>query len=291
MKFVSSLDPEIELYRESFRNQIQQCEARGFSYWIGVEGIDPVGFLLVGKEPIRLIAPIGVTVAIVSAVRTGKSPDVYLDFASRSIEIAQENGAEHLFTNLNHSKYEDAITQFQKAGFDAFVRSFHMQTQIDDAIAYSGDLRFERVKREDMDHFAQLLMEFMQGASDPMLRIISGNIVKLPESMLDMWYESEEFYIAYKDDEAAAILDISPKSQDNISNIGVAPSFRGLGFGRQVMLFAIQALKGHGVEQAQVRVSATNQSAISLYESLGFKQNQQDTALIWWKHGAPEVSS
>jgi GNAT superfamily N-acetyltransferase len=258
----------------------------GLSYWVGIEGDEPIGFLSVGQEPIRMIAPIGTTVALVSSLKMEKSLDAYLDFASKVIEIAQELNAQHVFTNLPNNKYEDAIVQFQKAGFEAFVQSYHMQVQIDDDLVYSGDLRFERVERKDMDHFSQLMIEFMQGASDPMLRIVLGNIVKLPESMLDMWFGSEEFYIAYKDDEVVAILDISPKSQDNIANIGVSPNFRGKGYGKQLMLFAIQSLKAHDIEQAQVRVSATNQPAIALYESLGFKQIQEDTALIWWRDGA-----
>ncbi len=290
MKFISSKDSEIESYRDLHQNLIEQCEAMGFSYWIAVEGTSPVGFLLAGKEPIRMIAPIGTTVALISSLKADKSPEEYLDFASKAIEIAQDIDAEYLFVNLNNSKHEDAIMQFQKAGLDPFVHSHHMQVPISDKITCSGDLRFERVERKDMDHFAQLMIKFMQGASDPMLRIILGNFVKLPDSVLDMLIASEEFYIAYKNGEAVAVLDICPTAEDNIANIGVSPKFRGMGYGKQLMNFAIQTLREHRLEMAQLRVSSTNLPAKALYESLGFKVGQQDTTLIWWKNGQPAES-
>ena len=123
----------------------------------------------------------------------------------------------------------------------------------------------------------------MSDASDEMLSLILGNFGKLPDQMLDMIYASDEFYFAYSDKDLVAILNLSLDSSDNITNIGVSPDFRGQGYGRQTLQFAMDSLREHGLKKAQLRVSLTNKIAIGLYESLGFKEIQQDIALIWWR--------
>ncbi|NHJ12539.1 MAG: GNAT family N-acetyltransferase [Candidatus Thorarchaeota archaeon] len=282
MKFLSSKDPSIKSYQDAFQREIKQCQALDISYWIGVEKSNPVGFLMVGKEPIRLIAPMGTTVALLGGIASEGSSEIYYDMALKTIELVRKHDADHVFLNLNSIKYKDAITQFRNAGFSILVHSCHMQTTINDDLTHSGNLRFERIDRDGMEHFMHLMSNFMEDASDEMLRIILSNFEEFPEQMLDMLFGSDAFYFAYDDQGVVAILDICPDASDNISNIGVSPDARGRGYGRQVMLFAMEFLRKHNVKTAQVRVSLTNKPAIRLYESLGFKEIQQDTALIWW---------
>ena len=56
-----------------------------------------------------------------------------------------------------------------------------------------------------------------------------------------------------------------------IRSMYVAPQARGRGFGRRLLSAALaQVSSWHGVEQVKLSVTATNQAAVHLYESVGF---------------------
>ncbi|MFT4143170.1 MAG: GNAT family N-acetyltransferase [Mobilitalea sp.] len=55
-----------------------------------------------------------------------------------------------------------------------------------------------------------------------------------------------------------------------IYGVGVYPEYRGKGYGRAVLLFAVQEFKRRNVEQVVLQVSAVNPTALGLYQSCGF---------------------
>lgn len=56
----------------------------------------------------------------------------------------------------------------------------------------------------------------------------------------------------------------------SINLVGVLREYRGRGFGRWLLLWGIQRLRSIGIEHIELSVDAENDSAVSLYHSVGF---------------------
>jgi len=81
----------------------------------------------------------------------------------------------------------------------------------------------------------------------------------------------------------------------NITNLTVAPEYRGQGFGKFVLQFLLREMTGMRMEYASLEVRASNAAAIALYLACGFTQvgrreryygNGED-ALLYTKKLAP----
>jgi len=59
-----------------------------------------------------------------------------------------------------------------------------------------------------------------------------------------------------------------------ITSVAVDPAYQRQGVGRALIAQAIQHLREHDVEEADLEVSVTNRSAQSLYESFGFRRSR-----------------
>ncbi len=62
-----------------------------------------------------------------------------------------------------------------------------------------------------------------------------------------------------------------PGATGAIQNVGVVPEHRGFGLGRAVLLKALHGFRRQGIRKATLEVTATNQSAVQLYLSMGFE--------------------
>lgn len=56
-----------------------------------------------------------------------------------------------------------------------------------------------------------------------------------------------------------------------VQNLGVIPSYRGLGLGLALMLKALRGFQSAGVHKAMLEVTARNTAAVQLYRRLGFR--------------------
>ncbi len=59
-----------------------------------------------------------------------------------------------------------------------------------------------------------------------------------------------------------------------ITSIAVHPTHRRRGFGRALMVAALEYLRHHGVQKADLEVNTANRAAQSLYEAFGFVQSR-----------------
>lgn len=79
----------------------------------------------------------------------------------------------------------------------------------------------------------------------------------------------------------------------HITLLGIAPQYRQQGLGRWLLLQLLEAARDRNLQRATLEVRASNLSALSLYESLGFRvagcrhQYYEDgeDALILWRSG------
>ncbi|WP_105616624.1 ribosomal protein S18-alanine N-acetyltransferase [Vallitalea okinawensis] len=78
----------------------------------------------------------------------------------------------------------------------------------------------------------------------------------------------------------------------HITNIAVKPSYRGLGYGKELLLRAIDETSDRGCISMTLEVRASNEPAISLYRKQGFEvagrrknyySHPKEDALIMWK--------
>jgi len=81
--------------------------------------------------------------------------------------------------------------------------------------------------------------------------------------------------------------------EGDINNIAVTEKYRKKGYGKQLMLLLLDEARRLGVTDMTLEVRASNVTAVSLYEKLGFTAEgvrkhfyfDGEDALIMWKHG------
>ena len=67
----------------------------------------------------------------------------------------------------------------------------------------------------------------------------------------------------------------------HITQICVSPGLRGRGVGREMLARSLAALARQGCDVATLTVTASNTSAIALYEQFGFSVLRRFGAFIW----------
>jgi ribosomal protein S18 acetylase RimI-like enzyme len=272
-------DPALEPHREALRRHAAESEMLGIPYWVFLEGPGPVGLVLLGREPVLLLAPIGTPLSIVKAVNPERPEETLREFASWVITLSKEKGVDYSYLSFP-AQHEELHAQFIGADFRELADTYRMVCKLEGPYEPLGDLRFELVEKSDLTRFIELAIDFMSGSPDIVLTMALENLRGMGEEMLDLWYGLEKFFIVRRGEEAIGILDLNVK-EGVISNVGVAPRHRGRGYERPIILHGMMTLKEDGREVASLRVHVDNEAAINLYESLGFSVGDRIKHLIW----------
>lgn len=273
-------DPGMEPLKEKLKRHIKQAEMLGMPYWAFAIGLDPVGVVSVGTEPVMLFAPVGTKLSLIRVVDYGKPPEVLGEFASGAMAITRENDAEYSYISFPAAQ-EGVEDIFKKEDFQELADTYRMACELA-SYEPSGGLRLEEVERGELKGFIELAIECMGGSPDVVLTMTLKNLSGMPENLLDLWFSLEKFFFVYAGEEAVGMLDLNVK-EGVVSNVGVSPAHRGKGYGREIMLQGLKTLVEEGVERASLRVHVDNKVAIGLYESLGFSVEDRVKHLIWWK--------
>lgn len=67
----------------------------------------------------------------------------------------------------------------------------------------------------------------------------------------------------------------------HLTQICVAPGHRGTGLGYELLRSSLVSLAGHGARTVSLTVTSDNDSAIRLYESMGFRSRREFAAYVW----------
>ncbi|MFP3951132.1 MAG: GNAT family N-acetyltransferase [Candidatus Bathyarchaeia archaeon] len=279
-KILSHDDQALDAFKELLSRYTKGYEMRGMPYWVYLDESGPVGLVAVGMEPLQLFAPVGTRLSVIR-ILDYEDKETVRDLAEKALKISKKNAVDYASTNIP-SRYSDVISYFIDLGFVLLSETYRMASPLDEMHELSSDLRFERLAREDIPEFLELMKRFMSGSPDNVLNMVLENLLNISDDFLDVWYKMESLYIAYQEEEPVGILDVNNK-EGIIGNIGVSPSFRGKGYGKQIMLFGMKNLQEGGNKQARLRVHIDNEPAISLYEGLGFNITDQLSTLIWEK--------
>jgi len=76
--------------------------------------------------------------------------------------------------------------------------------------------------------------------------------------------------------------DAADREKGYVRMIGVVPAYRGRGLGRLALVAAIRYLTGRGLRKIELLVDSTNEAAIGLYRSLGFRKGGET---LWYERG------
>ncbi|MFW9964143.1 MAG: GNAT family N-acetyltransferase [Candidatus Sifarchaeia archaeon] len=280
VKALSKRDSEYQRYRNTLVEYIEGYEAMGATTWIFLDADKPVGIIAVGQEPLMLIEPIGTPASVVNVLEYELPEEDLTDFASLARNISKEANVVYSFIDIP-DKYRNFVSSFESVGYHEVAHSLRMRYEIVHEFKASEGLRYEKVERENLDDFLLIMIEAMSGSPDNILEMILKNIKGAPSQMLDYWYSTEKLYLIYHGSDIVGVLDLSPQSGVNISNMGVMPKFRGRGYGREILCFALLTLSELGITRAGLRVHVDNKVAIRLYESIGFERSDSYRALTW----------
>lgn len=257
----------------------EQVETLKLPYWLFVENASPTGIVIIGKEPIQLLAPPGTTMAFIDLLDMKSSRDIIGTFATEALKLVSQRNAEYALAKLP-SEQDEAIQEFQTKGFKEFDDCYHMICKLGKTYSPSTELEFRQIRKEEMRRFIILTRKFLQDSPDVALTMALRYMLELPDEFLDKYFMMEEFYTAWKEEQPVGILNIN-STKGLVSNLGVAPQQRGKGYGRQIMVFGLHQLKRKGCEQAYLRVHVKNKPAVHLYETLGFVKAQRYKRFVW----------
>lgn len=142
-----------------------------------------------------------------------------------------------------------------------------------------------------------LVIRQMEAADVEAAAIIESEAFSMPWSAKDFLEMVEAdyayYYVAELNGEIAGccgIRDITGEGE--ITNVVVAANHRKKGIGRKMMEYMLERAKANGIGDCTLEVRVSNQPAIRLYESLGFKgegvrpdfyDKPREDALIMWK--------
>lgn len=280
---VMKIYPDSDSHMKQYSNEISEYTALARSmklpYWIWVTEEKPIGLVIIGKEPIRLFAPLGTPMAVIELIDAKQSRTNLERFAKEAKQLAIKHNTEYATIVLS-SEETNAIESFKKHDFRVLADSYIMVSQLSREFNDHTSLQFYPVKRKEARKWAKQASQFLKGSPDTILELGLKNILALPDAFIDLVFNLETFYFVNRNHEAIGVLEIN-RERGTIGNIGVKPSQRNKGYGRQIVTFGLKQLKAINCKQARLRVHAANNHAIHLYRSSGFKIKQRRLTLIW----------
>jgi ribosomal protein S18 acetylase RimI-like enzyme len=280
LRVISNNDPEIELFVDKVAPFIQEAKARSFPFWIFFHESNPIEVLMIGVEPIRLLAKPGTQMAIIYLVSPTATEEIVREYAQEALDFICTNGCEYALLTLSppFAHYKGLL---QEAGFGEYDMAWRMVCNLDQDFDTPSHLKFRQVTREEVREYVHLTAVFMRGSPDIMPSDALSNFDTVSE-VLDVHHSQVISYFAIANEETIGVLDLNENS-GLIGSVAVSKSYRGKGFGKDITLFGLLSLKRTGCKQAYLRVHVHNTQAIRLYESLGFVKSGKLCTLKWMR--------
>jgi ribosomal protein S18 acetylase RimI-like enzyme len=282
LKVIAHTDSEIDSYRNQIADYVANYESMGMNYWLVVEETNPAAIAFSGYEPVNLIAPLGTLVSMIQILKYDISSDTLTEVVSEAAEMCKTQGVKYILAPSISMENEGPIEVVKNLGFQERTRWLIMTHNLAQLAGGNESLRFDGVDRGNLRDFIEWMSHCMIGSQGDSEDVTHQYLAEVPGQLLDFWYNMQELYSVYSNNELIGILNLTPNSDTNFTNVGVAPEHRGKGYGRQITIQALTRLKELDVDKARLRVFAENHPAIGLYESLGFKVEKKTIDLILW---------
>lgn len=289
-------------YRGSADLLLQYLDSRVLPGYVAVEGGRVVGYAFCVYEGHKAV--IGDVFAVDARGQeqrgTGgasSAREVRDELLRRLLEMLQSTpGVNRIETQLLLHEHGEHARVFEESGFGVFERIF-MEWPLRKGGSWEGgsDLRGLTMRRwaeNDFGPAGRLIATAYEGHLDSHIneqyRTAAGsqrflhNIVRFPGcGYFDA--ESSRAVTAPGGTELAALLLCSRVREDvgHVTQICVAPEFRGRGLGNALMRECAKNLAHRGFQMLTLTVTAANESAVRLYEKLGFHGTHRFDAMVW----------
>lgn len=284
-------------YRGSADLLLQYLDSRVLPGYVAVENGRVVGYVFCVYEGHKAV--IGDVFALESRESAG---EIRNELLARLLEMLQNTpGITRIESQLLLHPHGAHQRVFEAAGFELYERIF-MEWPLqgtaaehpggNTAAAEAQGLQMRRWAETDLGPAARLIAQAYQGHLDSHIneqyRTASGsqrflhNIVRFPGcGYFDA--DSSRAVVSPGSPDLAALLLCSRVREDvgHVTQICVAPEFRGHGLGQLLMKECAAVLARRRFSLLTLTVTASNQNAVSLYEWLGFRGTHRFDAMVW----------
>ncbi|MEY4323120.1 MAG: mycothiol acetyltransferase [Actinomycetota bacterium] len=186
-----------------------------------------------------------------------------------------------------HGNNASAKSLALNAGFEESRTLIHMRRSLLNAIDeadFPNDITV-RSFNADLDFDAWLTCNAEAFGDHPDQGTWSEQELRL--RLNETWFNPEGFLVAYQGDTMVGFHWTKVHSEEvhaerlgEVYIVGVVPSCRGIGLGRALALAGLAHLRSQGLTSAMLYVDASDHTAMSLYESLGFAHWDNDTLFV-----------
>jgi hypothetical protein len=133
-------------------------------------------------------------------------------------------------------------------------------------------LSFETLGPANRNAFASLLLETFEGSLDCPEVTGSRSDAELLASYTETEEPREHWFLARHESHRIGVVLLEDSHDDfELTYIGVAPIFRGRGFGSELVKFALSLAKKMGSRRVVLSVDERNEPALRLYRMQGFQ--------------------
>jgi len=292
-------------YRGSADLLLQYLDSRVLPGYVAVENSRVLGYVFCVYEGHKAV--IGDVFAVEARESAG---EVRNELLARLLEMLQNTpGITRIESQLLLHPHGAHQRVFEAAGFETCERIFmEWPLQGPEAPHFDGvaspppgqlpspalgrDLQMRRWAEPDLGPAARLIAlayhDHLDSHINEQYRTASGsqrflhNIVRFPGcGYFDA--ESSRAIVQPGSPDLAGLLLCSRVREDvgHVTQICVAPEFRGRGLGRMLMKECASVLARRRFSLLTLTVTAANQNAVSLYEWLGFRGTHRFDAMVW----------
>jgi mycothiol synthase len=168
----------------------------------------------------------------------------------------------------------DSARPLLRHGFRAVTQLIDFTCQVCSLLVPDSRLQFERVGPANCAAFAAAMLATYAGSLDCPEAAGARTEAELLEGIADPKATKEHWFLAAREGKPAGVVLLDREAEAggfDLTYLGLMPSFRGQGHGREMLQFALNHVRNEGGRTLAVSVDARNTPALHLYRTLDFQ--------------------
>jgi ribosomal protein S18 acetylase RimI-like enzyme len=285
-------------YRSSAEMILRYIDSKILPGYTAIENGRVVGYTFFVYEGAKgVIGDLFVSANGSSRSESSRDDEVRVRLLTHAIETLQQTpGVRRIEAQLLVHRSGSVSAPFLREDFKVYPRLFMQlplnEAAIDARIAAMPDIEVRNWTEADFQPAAQCITAAYFGHIDSDIndqyRTVAGstrflnNIVRFPGcGVFDQ--QASMVAVSRATGQMAGMLLASRVRDDvgHVTQICLAPEFRGRGLGKALMVYCCRGLRKRGFSQLTLTVTEANRPAVELYESLGFETKRIFDAFVW----------